>query len=52
MTGKRSYAAYRRSALPGQLDRARRRYLALLGEARREGRTELLTDEERAGGQA
>lgn len=39
-------AEYRRRALPIQLDRARRRYAALLNEARREGRFELLTPEE------
>lgn len=40
---------YRRRTLPEQLDRARRRYMGLVREARRMGYSDLLTNREMFG---
>lgn len=40
------YESYRRRMLPEQIDRARRRYIGLVREARRLGMPHLLTNKE------
>ena len=40
------FVVYRQKMLPIQLDRARRRYVALIREAKRMGMTSLLTNDE------
>lgn len=43
---EKRWLKYRRKTLPVQLDRARRRYIGLVREARRMGLTRLLTNKE------
>lgn len=46
---EKRFLKYRRKTLPVQLDRARRRYMGLVREARRMGYSHLLTNREMFG---
>ena len=46
MTKEEKYMSYRRSILPEQLDRARRRYIGLVREAKRMNMNWVLTNRE------
>ena len=46
---EKRWLKYRREMLPVQLDRARRRYIGLVREARRLGYSDLLTNREMFG---